>query len=116
MLDLALPQDRQLRWKGLVLAGILMTAVLLPTGKLILLRQGSGPASYAHDGGVIQTEATVQFLLEGKNPYREDYVDTPMAEWGFSRYRTALYHYPYSAVDFPLQRAILSCRSVVGAL
>jgi hypothetical protein len=33
--------------------------------------------------------------LEGKNPYVEDYVNTPMAEWGISRYRTALYHYPY---------------------
>jgi hypothetical protein len=44
---------------------------------------------------VIQTEATVRFLLAGQNPYVEDYVDTPMAEWGFSEYRTALYHYPY---------------------
>ncbi len=87
------------RWrqslKWLLLIGIILGAVYLPALKMILLRQQSGPASYTHDGGVIQTEATIQFLLAGKNPYREDYTQTPMAEWGFSQYRTALYHYPY---------------------
>jgi hypothetical protein len=94
LLDLArFRLARRLKW--VLLAGLVVTALLLPTGKLILLRQGSGPASYTHDGGVIQTEVTIQYLLQGRNPYSEDYVDTPMAEWGFSRYRTALYHYPY---------------------
>ncbi len=95
LLDLALAEPRRSRWKSWLLAAIIVTAVILPTAKLILLRQGSGPASYTHDGGVIQTEATIRFLLEGKNPYTEDYTNTPMAEWGFSAYRTALYHYPY---------------------
>ncbi|MEZ4830399.1 MAG: hypothetical protein R2873_00095 [Caldilineaceae bacterium] len=63
--------------------------------RLILLRAQSGPASYTHDGGVIQTEATIDFFLSGRNPYVEDYTETPMAEWGFDEYRTALYHYPY---------------------
>ena len=83
----------RLKW-GLLIA-IILTAVALPTGKLMLLRAQSGPASYSHDGGVIQTEATIDFFFDGKNPYVEDYVETPMAEWGFSEYRTALYHYPY---------------------
>ncbi|MGB2774585.1 MAG: hypothetical protein WBF31_19910, partial [Anaerolineae bacterium] len=48
-----------------------------------------------HDGGVIQTEATIQFFLDGRNPYQAYYTQTPMAEWGFNEYRTALYHYPY---------------------
>lgn len=94
LLDLA-PLGRARRLKWVLLAGLVVTALLLPAGKLILLRQGSGPASYTHDGGVIQTEITIQYLLQGKNPYVEEYIDTPMAEWGFSRYRTALYHYPY---------------------
>lgn len=94
LLDLApFAVARRLKW--VLLAGVILTALLLPAGKLILLRQGSGPASYTHDGGVIQTEITIRYLLQGKNPYVETYVDTPMAEWGFSRYRTALYHYPY---------------------
>ncbi|MCB0044804.1 MAG: hypothetical protein KDD92_05190 [Caldilineaceae bacterium] len=84
---------KRLRWTLLIV--ILIAAVVLPAAKLILLRDQSGPASYAHDGGVIQTEATVDYFLNGLNPYVEDYVETPMAEWGFSEYRTALYHYPY---------------------
>lgn len=93
--DLARPNRLRhgLQWVALI--GVLLSALYLPTAKLILLRQQSGPASYTHDGGVIQTEATIRFLLEGRNPYVEDYVDTSMAEWGFSEYRTALYHYPY---------------------
>ncbi len=95
LVDLSGASRRTLRLKWLLIAAILTTALFLPTVELILLRQGSGPASYTHDGGVIQTEATISFLLQGKNPYVEDYTDTPMAEWGFSAYRTALYHYPY---------------------
>ena len=81
------------KWAALML--VLLCALVLPTVKLILLRAQSGSASYTHDGGVIQTEATIEFLLAGKNPYVEDYTATPMAEWGFSEFRTALYHYPY---------------------
>ncbi len=95
IVDLGMREQPAFRWKGVLLGAILVTAVLLPTTKLILLRAANGPASYTHDGGVIQTEATIRYLLEGKNPYVEDYVATPMAEWGFSRFRTALYHYPY---------------------
>src|SRR5262249_948632 len=36
----------------------------------------------------------IKFLLRGKNPYSEDYTQTPMAQWGLD-YKTALYHYPY---------------------
>ncbi len=83
------------RLKWLLLIVIVLATVVAPTCKLILLRQGSGPASYSHDGGVIQTEATIQFFLAGRNPYQADYTQTPMAAWGFDEYRTALYHYPY---------------------
>jgi hypothetical protein len=93
--DMALRGVWQARAKWLLLALIIAACVYLPAGKLMLLRAQSGPASYTHDGGVIQTEATIRYLLEGRNPYSEDYTQTPMAEWGFSAYRTALYHYPY---------------------
>ena len=90
-----LPVGLTTRLKWLLLIVIVLATVVAPTLKLILLRQGSGPASYSHDGGVIQTEATIQFFLDGRNPYQADYTQTPMAEWGFNEYRTALYHYPY---------------------
>jgi hypothetical protein len=73
---------------------IVLSTVVVQSVLLILLRQATGPASYTHDGGVIQTEEALKYVLAGKNPYVEDYVDTPMAEWGLD-YKTALYHYPY---------------------
>ncbi|GAB4530504.1 MAG: hypothetical protein Kow0063_08690 [Anaerolineae bacterium] len=78
---------------GLVL-GIILLLVFGQTALFIGLRHISGPAAYTHDGGVIQTEVTIEYLLAGVNPYVADYLDTPMALWG-TEYRTALYHYPY---------------------
>lgn len=81
--------------KLLLIYGIIGLLIFGKTFLLINLRHLRGPASYAHDGGVIQTEVTIDYFRQGLNPYVEDYVDTPMAAWGFSEYRTALYHYPY---------------------
>lgn len=83
------------RIKLILIWTIVLLTVFGPSLKLTLLRHDNGPASYSHDGGVIQTEATIDYLLQGRNPYVEDYLDTPMAEWGISEFRTALYHYPY---------------------
>ncbi len=88
--------ERARYWARLTLIwAIVLLTVFAPSLKLVLLRQDNGPASYSHDGGVIQTEATIEYLLSGRNPYVEDYLQTPMAEWGISEFRTALYHYPY---------------------
>lgn len=73
---------------------IVISTVVAQSVLLILLRQATGPASYTHDGGVIQTEEALKYALNVRNPYVEDYVNTPMAEWGLD-YKTALYHYPY---------------------
>lgn len=81
--------------KLILIYGIIGLLVIGKTILLINLRQIRGPVSYAHDGGVIQTEVTIDYFLQGLNPYVEDYVDTPMAEWGYAEYRTALFHYPY---------------------
>jgi hypothetical protein len=89
-----LGEHRTYRLKlGLVYA-IILVLVFGKTLLLIGLRHITDPAAYTHDGGVIQTEATIQYFLAGKNPYIEDYLDTPMAAWGIE-FRTALYHYPY---------------------
>jgi hypothetical protein len=83
------------RFKLALLYAIIGLLIFGKTILLINLRQLRGPVSYAHDGGVIQTEITIDYFLRGLNPYLEDYTNTPMAEWGFAEYRTALYHYPY---------------------
>ena len=96
LVDEFLRNERVCYWLKLALIWvIILLTVFGPSLKLVLLRQGSGPASYSHDGGVIQTEAAIDFVLQGRNPYVENYLSTPMAEWGIGEFRTALYHYPY---------------------
>lgn len=81
-----------------------MMAVLLPTGMNIFLRHVEGPATHAHDG-LLQTEAAIQFLLDGKNPYTENYLDTPMGQLWKNPERTffttsQLYHNAYLPLLF----------------
>jgi len=78
---------------GLIFA-IIGATVVAQSLFLILMRHATGPAAFTHDGGVIQTEEAIKLLASGRNPYREDYLDTPLAQWGLEK-RTALYHYPY---------------------
>ena len=92
--------------KYILLLLVILALVVLPTLKLTLLRQDNLPHSYSHDGGVIQTEATIDFFLDGRNPYIEDYNDTPMADWGFPEFRTALEHYPYLPATFVLSTPV----------
>jgi Gpi18-like mannosyltransferase len=82
------------RVKLALVFAIIASTVIAQSLYLVSLRHVAGPASYTHDGGVIQTEEAIKFILQGKNPYVEDYTKTPMAEWGLDL-RTALYHYPY---------------------
>lgn len=107
------PQRHQLKL-GLIY-GIIFLLIFGKTILLINLRHVRGPVSYAHDGGVIQTEITIDYFLRGLNPYVEDYVDTPMAEWGYAEYRTALYHYPYLPWTFVFSAPFyLLSRGVIG--
>lgn len=89
-----LGQKRTFYIKLILLYAIIGLLVFGKSLLLIGLRQMTNPAAYTHDGGVIQTEATIQYFLAGKNPYIEDYLNTPMAAWGIE-FKTALYHYPY---------------------
>ncbi len=71
---------------------------IAPTVLGIYLRHVTGPYEYAHDG-MIQTEEAIRFVLAGKNPYAENYGNTPMALWHFQEpnlsVNPALYHLPY---------------------
>ena len=42
---------------------IVVSTVVAQSVLLILLRQAAGPASYTHDGGVIQTEEALKYVL-----------------------------------------------------
>ncbi len=93
-------------WKYLLLWSIILTMVILPAIKMTILRHENLPQSYSHDGGVIQTEAAIDYFLAGKSPYIEDYYDTPMADWGFEQFRTALEHYPYLPATFVISAPV----------
>ena len=85
--DLGLRGRSRQTGKWILLAGMILCAVYLPTVKLMLLDAQGPRGSYSHDGGVLQTEATIDFFLQGKNPYQEDYTETPMATWGHPDFR-----------------------------
>jgi uncharacterized membrane protein len=80
-------------------------AVLFPAASMIVMRQSTGPERYIQDGA-LQTELALQYLLEGKNPYTEDYRDTPLADWEWDSAREgvaenpALYHNVYLPFTF----------------
>ncbi len=112
--DLALRGRWQGAIKGILLAAMIGTAVYLPTIKLMLLDAQGPRGSYSHDGGVIQTEATIAFFWQGKNPYAEDYTQTPMATWGHPDFRTALYHYPYLPWTFIFSAPFYQLGQVIG--
>jgi hypothetical protein len=82
---------------GLVLALLLCLAVL-PTVDMMRLRREQGPETYAHDG-LVQVESAITYVSEGRNPYTEDYFNTPLEYWGWdpnSPYvNPALYYLAY---------------------
>ena len=68
---------RVLRLKWLLIVGAIGLITLAPLMMNILVRQQSAPHLHAHDG-LLQTEAAMQFVLAGKNPYVETYHQTPV--------------------------------------
>ncbi len=83
---------------------MVMLLVVVPTWLEIQARYASAPYEHIHDGA-IQTEQAIQFLLAGKNPYVEDYTQTPMAQWGpyfglEPASNPALFYLPYLPLSF----------------
>jgi uncharacterized membrane protein len=83
----------------LVLAILAMSLVaIVPTISGMVLRHASEKWLYVHDG-TIQIEESIRFLLHGRNPYTEDYFETPLARWEYAfpspAVNPALYHNAY---------------------
>lgn len=83
----------------------LLILVVIPTLIAVIGRQLTTPHVFAHDG-LIQSEAATDYFLQGKNPYVEDYVDTPMADWPYREgdltENPTLYNYLYLPLTFIL--------------
>ncbi len=82
---------------GLAMLAIFLV-VVLPTISWMMMRQANNPWQHIVDGG-LQTEESIKYLLQRKNPYTEDYLGTPLAEWSHpiegTKENPALYHNAY---------------------
>jgi hypothetical protein len=85
-------------WRRGLIVIALAALALAPMLLAMYLRHSTAPHAFAHDG-LVQVEAAIQFLLIGKNPYREDYFATPLAQWWVPMpgepVNPALYHLIY---------------------
>lgn len=74
---------------------ILVIAVIISSfGSAIIVRHESSPVYNVHDI-IVQQEAAMRYLIDGKNPYSEKYFNTPLADWNYSdtEENPALYHF-----------------------
>ncbi|MBU3965152.1 hypothetical protein KJ695_02430 [Patescibacteria group bacterium] len=84
---------------AVTIASLITCSILIySTLFVISQRHHTKPYLYVHDG-VIQVEEAIKFLLEGKNPYTENYFETPLKNWGglaeLNGVNPALYHLTY---------------------
>lgn len=77
---------------------IILSSILAATFQQINEKFIYGPYGHTHDGAV-EVEESVKFLLKGKNPYTENYFNTPMENMGglpqMDFVNPALYHLVY---------------------
>lgn len=86
-----------LKLKMFMLIATLLIVVGGTTVTAMVDRSKTAPVYGVHDI-ILQQEAAMRFLLEGKNPYKEIYFNTPVAQWHYAelgRYaiNPALYHF-----------------------
>jgi hypothetical protein len=84
---------------GLILLAVALMA-LAPAALWIAARHAGAPHLYAHDG-MLQTEAGLDFLRQGLNPYSQDYADTPMGQRVFSEEGLAVNPFLNTVVYMP---------------
>lgn len=95
---------------GLLLALLVGGPVLT---RVVLRPLAERPLEYAHDGGVIQTEAAARLLLRGENPYAADYDHTPLAGVAVPGIRV---HYPYLPLSFLMPAPLVAAADGAGVL
>ncbi|OGH47832.1 MAG: hypothetical protein A3G66_02095 [Candidatus Levybacteria bacterium RIFCSPLOWO2_12_FULL_39_17] len=71
------------RAKNILLWALLIVIIGSSFFSTIFTRYTTFPTYQVHDI-IIQQEAAIRFLLIGKNPYSEHYLETPLAKWRYS--------------------------------
>lgn len=82
--------------KLLVIVYFVSFVIISTAGSAMYLRAMSAPHLFVHDNPP-QVESALSYLLEGKNPYTEDYFGTPLERWPYfdqtgRALNPALYH------------------------
>jgi len=89
--------------KWTIIVTTITIIVVAPTVLAIWWRALTYPHLFVHDG-LIQSEAATDFVLAAKNPYIENYLNTPMLLWPFDegglKENPALHSYPYLPLTF----------------
>jgi len=95
--------------KSLLIGFMILIVIFIPFVSNICNRNKGDEYSLIHDG-IVQTEEAIKYLLAGKNFYTENYLGTPLAEWGdgkIQEFRSgevftnpALYHNVYPPFYF----------------
>lgn len=83
-----------LKIKNILLFSIIAVTILASFSSAIIVRHQTHPIYNVHDI-VIQQESAIRYLLDGKNPYSENYFNTPLEQWNYSdkEINPALYHF-----------------------
>ncbi|HBB76264.1 MAG: hypothetical protein A2186_00640 [Candidatus Levybacteria bacterium RIFOXYA1_FULL_41_10] len=80
--------------KNIGMWALVITVILSSFGSSIIVRHQTHPTYQAHDI-LVQQEIALRYLIDGKNPYAEDYFGTPLEQWHYSdtEVNPALYHF-----------------------
>lgn len=73
---------------------LMLSTLVLPMFLQIGARRADAPYRYIHDGA-LQMEEAATMLDRGRNPYREDFRDTPLPQWSGKLYNPAVDHFVY---------------------
>jgi len=82
------------RWRSALLWLLIISVIGSALFASIVARHQTAPVYQVHDM-VLQQEAAIRFLLQGKNPYVVTYFNTPLEEWHYSatEVNPALFHF-----------------------
>jgi len=82
------------KFKNLIIWLLIILVIGSAYISAILVRHRTAPNYQAHDI-ILQLEAAIRFLLEGKNPYATTYFNTPLELWHYSdkEVNPALFHF-----------------------
>ena len=82
------------RVQSWALGGVAFFLVMAPCAMQMHYRAWTGPHTWCHDS-VVQFEEAIRMVRAKRNPYKEDFTDTALAQWHDWEKNPALRHFVY---------------------